>query len=58
MDLVGKMDLVIVYQYGNVKFDRTITSEDKLKEFINELIELRADGTFVKVLEVYNNLGY
>lgn len=67
MNLVGKMDLCIVYEYGYevsegkyrmTKFDRTIKDETKLKEFMNELIELKTKGAIVRVLEVYNNLGY
>ena len=31
MDLKGKMELVIVYRYGNVKFDRSCNNEKQLK---------------------------
>ena len=36
-----------------------ITNKKDIKEnFINELIELKNEDTNVKVLEIYNNLGY
>ena len=58
MDLKGKMDLYISYSFGNIKFDRVIKNEEQLKNFINELIELKKEDINVKVLEIYNNLGY
>ena len=58
MDLRGKMVLYILYSYNNIRFDRTITSEDQLKSFIKELVDLKSSGTNVKVLEIFNNLGY
>ena len=58
MDLKGKMDLYISYSFGNIKFDRTIKNEEQLKDFINELIELTKEDINIKVLEIYNNLGY
>ena len=39
MDLKGKMELVIVYRYGNVKFDKSCNNEEELnkfKEFLKE----------------------
>lgn len=64
MDLKGKMELVIVYRYGNVKFDRSCNNEKQLKTFINELIEDAKNdvkngysGDF-EIIEVINNLGY
>lgn len=64
MELKGKMDLVIVYRYGNGKFDRTITNEEQLKNFINELLQSTKEdlengynGDY-EIIEVINNLGY
>lgn len=64
MDLKGKMDLYIVYRYGNYKFGRTIKSEDQLKKFIDELLKSVQDdlekgysGDY-EIIEVINNLGY
>jgi hypothetical protein len=63
-DLKGKMELVIVYRYGNVKFDRYCNNEEELKEFINELLKSTKDdlangysGDY-EIIEVINNLGY
>ena len=64
MDLKGKMELVIVYRYGNVKFDRSCNNEKELQDFINELLNSVKDdlkngynGDF-EIIEVINNLGY
>ena len=64
MDLKGKMELVIVYRYGNVKFDKSCNNEEELKEFINELLKsVKEDlengysGDY-EIIEVINNLGY
>ena len=43
MDLKGKMDLYISYSFGNIKFDEIIKNEKQLKNFINELIELKKE---------------
>ena len=63
-DLKGKMELVIVYRYGNVKFDKSCNNEKELKEFINELLNSTKDdlengysGDY-EIIEVINNLGY
>lgn len=64
MELKGKMDLVVVYKYCNTKFDRTITNEEQLKDFINELLQgTREDleqgyNNDFEILEIINNLGY
>lgn len=58
MDLKGKMDLYISYSFGNIKFNSFIKNEKQLKNFINELIELTKKDINIKVLEIYNNLGY
>lgn len=58
MDLIGKMELVIVYRWGNIKFDRQITNETQLSDFINEMLQRQKDGMDVEILEVINNLGY
>lgn len=64
MDLKGKMELVLVYRYGNYKLDRNINNEQELKDFINEIIKnVREDlkdnysGDY-EITEVINNLGY
>lgn len=58
MDLTGKMDLYIVYAFGNVKCGKTIQNEEQLKQFINDMIKARQDEINVKILDIYNNLGY
>lgn len=64
MDLKGKMELVVVYRYGNVKFDKSCNNEEELKEFINDLLKsVKEDlengysGDY-EIIEVINNLGY
>lgn len=64
-DLKGKMDLYIEYKtIYNDKLStlngRVITSEEKLKEFINELLENEKKYELVKneIVNIYNNLGY
>lgn len=64
MDLKGKMELVLVYRYGNLKLDRYINNEQELKDFINEIIKsVQEDlkdnysGDY-EITEVINNLGY
>ena len=64
MDLKGKMELVIGYRYGNVKFDKSCNNEEELKEFINDLLKsVKEDlengysGDY-EIIEVINNLGY
>ena len=58
------MDLYIKYRYGNGVFDRTITNEEQLMEFINELIKrvqedlLQGYSGDYEIIEVINNLGY
>ena len=64
MDLKGKMDLYIAYRYGNVKFDKSFTDVNELKDFINDLLESTwkdategYSGDF-EIIEIVNNLGY
>ena len=62
-DLKGKMDLYIKYKIiydENLSsyFYRVIKDEEKLKEFINELLEQEKNGWKVEIVELYNNLGY
>ena len=62
-DLKGKMDLYIKYKIiydENLSsyFDRVIKDEEKLKEFINELLEQEKNGWKVEIVELYNNLVY
>lgn len=64
-DLKGKMDLYIEYKtIYNEKLStingRVIKDEEKLKEFINELLENSKKYELVKneIINIYNNLGY
>lgn len=64
-DLKGKMDLYIEYKtIYNEKLStingRVIKDEEKLKEFINELLENSKKYELVRneIINVYNNLGY
>lgn len=64
-DLKGKMDLYIEYKtIYNDKLctlnARIITNEEKLKEFINELLENEKKNKLIKneIINIYNNLGY
>lgn len=64
-DLKGKMDLYIEYKtIYNEKLStingRVIRDEEKLKEFINELLENSKKYELVKneIINIYNNLGY
>ena len=64
MDLKGKMELLIVYRYGNYKFDKSCNNEKELQEFINKLLQDTRDdlengysGDY-EIIEVINNLGY
>lgn len=64
-DLKGKIDLYIEYKtIYNDKLStlngRLITSEEKLKEFINELLENEKKYELVKneIVNIYNSLGY
>ena len=62
IDLKGKLDLYIKFRYENVLYDRRFTDEEKLKGFINELLNnVKEDlnngynGDF-EIIEIVNNL--
>lgn len=63
-DLKGKMDLYIEYKtMYNEKLStinsRIIKDENKLKEFINELLKNTKENNIKnEIINIYNNLGY